>query len=102
MKLELFESTMCCPTGICGPSVDENLIKIRENLESLKGKYESLEINRYQPQTHGLKFVTHREVAKLLKENGNKILPITVIDSKIIKTGAYPTFKELEKAIGGI
>ena len=36
MKIEIFEPTMCCSSGICGPSVDENLVKISENIEILK------------------------------------------------------------------
>lgn len=101
MKLEIFEPTMCCSTGICGPSVDEKLIKISENIEILKKNFESLEVNRYQPQTHGLKFVTNKEVSRLMKEKGNKILPITVWDKKVIKYGEYPTLEELEKALRG-
>jgi hypothetical protein len=101
MKLEIFEPTMCCSTGICGPSVDEKLIRINESIEILKKQYEGLEVSRYQPQTHGLKFVTNKEVSKLMKENGSKILPITVLDKKIIKQGAYATLEELEQAIKG-
>jgi hypothetical protein len=101
MKLEIFEPTMCCSTGICGPSVDDKLVRINENIELLKKKYESLEVSRYQPQTHGLKFVTNKEVSKLMKENGGKILPITVLDKKVVKQGAYPSLEELENAIKG-
>jgi hypothetical protein len=101
MKLEIFETTMCCSTGICGPSVDEKLIKISENIEILKKNFEGLEVARYQPQTHGLKFVTNKEVSKLMKEKGNKILPITVFDKKIIKYGAYPSLEELQEAVSG-
>lgn len=101
MKLEFFEPTMCCSTGICGPSVDEKLIKISENLEIVKKNFEGLEVNRYQPQTHGLKFVTNKEVSRLMKERGNKILPITVCDKRVIKYGEYPSLEELEKALRG-
>jgi hypothetical protein len=101
MKLEFFEPTMCCSTGICGPSVDEELIKISENLEIVKKNFEGLEVNRYQPQTHGLKFVTNKEVSRLMKERGNKILPITVCDKRVIKYGEYPSLEELEKALRG-
>ena len=36
MKLELFEEALCCSTGVCGPSVDENLLRITGIFESLK------------------------------------------------------------------
>lgn len=101
MKLEFFEMTMCCSTGICGPSVDERLIKLQENIEYLKKTYEGLEIERYQPQTHSMKFMTNREVFALMKEKRKEALPITVFDKKLIKQGEYPTLEELEKAIRG-
>lgn len=31
-QIELYESAMCCETGVCGPRVDEQLIAVREDL----------------------------------------------------------------------
>lgn len=101
MKIEIFEPTMCCSTGICGPSVDESLVKIGENIEALKNEFEGIVIERYQPQTHSMKFMANMEVGKLVKENGQKILPITVLDGKVIKSGEYPTLEELKSNLRG-
>lgn len=38
MKIEFFEPPMCCPTGLCGPSPDEKIVKLNENIEILKKK----------------------------------------------------------------
>ncbi|XOW20126.1 arsenic metallochaperone ArsD family protein [Lactococcus cremoris] len=27
-KIEIFEAAMCCSTGVCGPSVDSELLRI--------------------------------------------------------------------------
>jgi hypothetical protein len=101
MKIEIFEATMCCSSGICGPSVDENLVKISEDIEVLKNEFEGIVVERYQPQTHSMKFMANMEVGKLVRENGQKILPITVIDGKVIKSGAYPTLEELKSNLRG-
>ena len=101
MKIEIFEPTMCCSSGICGPSVDENLVKISENIEILKSEFEGLVVERYQPQTHAMKFMANMEVGRLIRESGQKILPITVIDGKVIKTGEYPALDELESSLRG-
>lgn len=101
MKIEIFEPTMCCSTGICGPSVDENLVKISEDIEILKNEFEGIVIERYQPQTHAMKFMANMEVGKLVRENGQKILPITVLDGKVIKSGSYPTLEELKLNLRG-
>ncbi len=101
MKIEIFEPTMCCSTGICGPSVDEKLVKISEDIETLKQEFEGIVIERYQPQTHAMKFMANMEVGKLVRENGQKILPITVINGKVIKYGQYPILEELKSIIRG-
>ena len=31
-RVELYEPAMCCQTGVCGPSVDQQLIDVREDL----------------------------------------------------------------------
>ena len=43
-KLEVFDPPMCCSTGVCGPSVDPNLVRFAADLEWLKSK--GVEINR--------------------------------------------------------
>lgn len=101
MKIEIFEATMCCSSGICGPSVDENLVKISEDIEVLKNEFKGIVVERYQPQTHSMKFMANMEVGKLVRENGQKILPITVIDGKVIKSGEYPTLEELKSNLRG-
>ena len=101
MKIEIFEPTMCCSTGICGPSVDEKLVKVSEDIETLKSEFEGIVIERYQPQTHAMKFMANMEVGKLVRENGQKALPVTVLDGKIIKSGEYPTLEELKSNLRG-
>ncbi|WP_343338437.1 Arsenical resistance operon trans-acting repressor ArsD [Terrisporobacter petrolearius] len=101
MKIEIFEPTMCCSSGICGPSVDTNLVKISENIEILKNEFEGIVVERYQPQTHAMKFMSNMEVGKLVKEKGQQILPITVLDGKVIKIGEYPTLEELKSNLRG-
>ena len=102
MKLEFFEKSMCCSSGVCGPSVDETLVRVQENIEYLKNKYSDLEVKRYQPQTHGMAFMRAREVQKLVKAEKMKALPIITLDGVIIKKGKYPTLEELEKALEGV
>ena len=101
MKLEIFDPAMCCSTGICGPSVDERLVRIKENIEILKGKYEELEIHRYMISTHPLKFRTNRDVFALVKEKGKNALPITTLNGKIVAHGDYLTLDEMQKLIEG-
>lgn len=100
MKLEFYEPPMCCPTGVCGPSVDEKLVKLSENLEVLKKKYEGIEIERYMITMQPFKFRENQEVYNLVKEKGKDILPITTVDGKIVKTNGYPSLEEFEESLG--
>jgi hypothetical protein len=102
MKLEFYEKSMCCSSGVCGPSVDDSLVRVSENIEYLKNKYIDLEVKRYQPQTHGMAFMTNREVQKIVKVEKMNALPITTVNGVIIKKGGYPTLEEVEKALKGV
>ena len=101
MKLEFYEKSMCCSSGVCGPSVDDSLVRLQENIEYLKNKYSDLVVKRYQPQTHGMAFMTAREVQKLVKAEKMKALPIVTVNGVIIKKGEYPTLEEIEEALKG-
>jgi hypothetical protein len=32
MRLEVFDPPLCCPTGVCGPSVDPDLVRFSADL----------------------------------------------------------------------
>ena len=36
--IEIFDSAMCCPTGLCGPNINPELFRIAVVLETLKRK----------------------------------------------------------------
>lgn len=99
-KIEFYEPPMCCPTGLCGPSPDERLIKLNQNIDFLKKKYPDIEIERYMITIHPLKFRENASVYQLVKDNGRKSLPITTYNDEIIKSGEYPTIEEMEERIG--
>lgn len=44
-QMEIFEQAMCCPTGLCGPSIDPELLRLSAVLETLKGK--GIVVGRY-------------------------------------------------------
>ncbi|WP_376716595.1 arsenite efflux transporter metallochaperone ArsD [Vagococcus carniphilus] len=99
MKLELFEEALCCSTGVCGPSVDENLLRITGIFESLN-KINQVEANRYNLSSNPADFTKNELVLKKLQEKGNDILPITLVNDKIVKTGNYPTNEEIQEFTG--
>ena len=98
MKIEIFDPPLCCPTGICGPNVDQTLIDLNEMIASLQK--EGVQIERYQMTSNPHAFLNNPEVMKLVQEKQMAALPITVISNQVIKTGAYPNLEEINSALG--
>ena len=94
-KITLYEPPMCCSTGVCGPSVDKNLIRITslfQQIRKIKGK----QLIRYNLSANPNSFVRNQAVTKLIQEKGIDCLPVTVLnDETIVKIKDYPTNKEL-------
>lgn len=100
-KVEFFDPPLCCPTGICGPSVDEKLVQVQADIETLKAKYPSLVIERYMITRQPLKFRENPAVYQLVQDQGKTVLPITTINGTIIRTGGYPSLAEIEQQLAG-
>lgn len=98
MKVEFFDPPMCCSTGICGPSVDEKLVRLSENISKLKEM--GHEVERYMISQQPLKFRENEDVYKLVRENGKAILPVTTVNGKVIKHGEYPSLEEIQNHLG--
>jgi hypothetical protein len=93
MKLEIFDPAMCCPTGVCGPSVDPELVRVATALFLLEGKGYS--ITRYNLGSEPHAFISNTKVNQLLNEKGPNVLPVIVMDGEVLKEGSYPTNEEL-------
>lgn len=92
-KMIIFDPAMCCSTGVCGPSVDPELLRLSTVLNTLKNKGILVERNNLtnNPQA----FVDNQTINNLLNTDGIDILPVTMVDGVVVKTKAYPTNEEL-------
>lgn len=98
-KIELFEPAMCCSTGVCGPSVDQNLLMITSAFDALQG-VKTIEADRYNLSNNPDVFSERADILAAIKDDADAVLPITVVDGQIVKTGAYPTIDELSDYTG--
>ncbi len=96
--VEIFDPPMCCPTGMCGPTIDPVLLDVNEMIVALQG--EGITVVRYQMSTHAQAFAKNSEVLKLIREKQLAALPISIVRGRIIKTGAYPSLAEVRAALG--
>ncbi len=97
--VELFDPPMCCPTGMCGPTIDPVLLDVNEMIVMLQG--EGIPVTRYQMASHAQAFVNNPEVFRLIREKQLAALPITVVRGQIVQVGAYPTLAQVRAALNG-
>ncbi len=97
--IEIFDPPMCCPTGLCGPTIDQTLLDLNEMI--LKLQSEGVSIARYQMTSHPNAFLRNEEVMKMVREKQMEALPITVARGKVIKAGEYPTLTDIKATLTG-
>ena len=96
-EVEIFDPPMCCPTGLCGPTLDQTLLDVSEMIGALKAV--NVTVERYQMTSHLNAFMNNRDVMRLVQERQMDALPITLVRGNVIKVGAYPTRTEIEAAL---
>jgi Arsenical resistance operon protein ArsD len=97
--VELFDPPMCCPTGLCGPTLDQTLLDVSEMIVALQT--DGLNVERYQMTSHPQAFLSNPDVMRLVREKQMAALPITVVRGLVVKVGAYPTLTEIKSYLDG-
>jgi len=97
--VEIFDPPMCCPTGLCGPTLDQTLLDVSEMIVALQK--EGLRVERYQMTSHPQAFLNQPEVMRLVREKQMAALPIIVVRGKIISEGNYPKLEEIRQNLNG-
>lgn len=96
LTVKVFEPAMCCPTGMCGPTVDEKVVDFNGLIEKLKA--EGHDVERYIITQNLAAFQQEEQVMSILKDEQLQALPITVVNGKVVKKGSYPEYEEILSA----
>ncbi len=97
--VEFFDPPMCCPTGLCGPTLDQTLLDVNEMILILQA--EGFQVERYQMTGQPQAFLSNPDVMRLVREQQMAALPITVVRRQVVKVGAYPTLAEMKSFLNG-
>jgi hypothetical protein len=98
--VEIFDPPLCCPSGLCGPTVDPALLDINEALLRVKQQYDGqLTVERYTLPHQVGKFMQTTTVMAILRSQGAGALPITLVGGRILVQGRYPSYEELADAV---
>lgn len=96
-KMIIFDPAMCCSTGVCGPAVNPNLLRVSTVINRLKNK--GIVIERYNLTANPQAFVDNSIINQMLNSDGIEILPVTIVDGEVVKTNHYPTNEEFCKLL---
>ena len=98
--VEIFDPPMCCPTGLCGPTLDQTLLDVNEMILALQA--DGVTVARYQMTGQPQAFLSNPEVMRLVREQQMAALPITTVRGQVVKVGAYPTLVEMKSFLDGV
>lgn len=90
--IQIFEPAMCCSTGLCGPSIDPELLRVSTIFDALQK--EGVSIERFNLSGAPEAFVQNAAVTKHLQVHGMESLPLTLVDGAVAVSGRYPTTEE--------
>jgi hypothetical protein len=94
-KMIIFEPAMCCSTGVCGPGVDPELLRVSTVLNNLNRK--GIVVERYNLTSNPQAFVDNKIINEILNSDGVDVLPVTIVDNIVVKTKSYSTNEEFCK-----
>ncbi|WAC07213.1 MAG: arsenite efflux transporter metallochaperone ArsD [Thermodesulfobacteriota bacterium] len=97
-KLQVYDPPMCCSSVVCGPKVDPDLVRFSSDLDWLRKK--GVVVERFNLSSHTAEFAREERVAEALNREGNKCLPLILVDGVIVSRGSYPLRGELLQFIG--
>jgi hypothetical protein len=96
VNIEIFDPPLCCPTGVCGPTIDPALLDAQEAILRVQSEFDGrVRVERYALSQQPGKFMQQPEVVARLKAQGVTVLPITLVDGRAVKEKAYPAYTEL-------
>jgi Arsenical resistance operon trans-acting repressor ArsD. len=97
VTLRVYDPAMCCATGVCGPSVDPQLVQFAADLQWLE--MQQVRVLRYNLSQQPEAFLRQKKVADLLQALDEKALPILLLNDEIIAYGHYPSREELTQVL---
>lgn len=96
--IRVYEPALCCNTGVCGPDVDESLVRFTADLEHLQGL--GVDIARHNLANDPSAFASSPAVAGFLRVAGSDGLPLVLVDGVTVATGSYPDRAQLLRMAG--
>lgn len=96
--VQFFDPAMCCSTGVCGADPDPELARIAADLKWLG--QQGAQVERHNLGQEPEAFAAHEAVRTALQRDGVAVLPLVLVDGRIVSRGRYPTRADLVELSG--
>lgn len=87
--MKIYDSALCCPTGLCGVNIDPELMRIAVVVETLKRK--GIPVERYNLKDNPQVYIDTKVVNECLMKETADVLPIITLDDEVVLTKQYPS-----------
>jgi hypothetical protein len=99
MHLDVFDPSMCCSTGVCGPEVDPLLVQFAADAQWLAAQ--GVTVRRYNLSQEPTAFSGHPLVRRTLQTEGVACLPLGLVEGAVVFRGGYPDRDTLHALVAG-
>ena len=97
-QIRVFEPALCCNTGVCGPELDQDLVRFTADLDYLKA--EGVDIARHNLANDPTAFASNPVVVNFLQMVGSAGLPLVLVNDVTVAIGRYPSRSEFLRFAG--
>jgi hypothetical protein len=96
--VRVYDPPMCCPTGVCGPNVDPDLVRFARDAAWLA--HHGVGVQRFNLAQDPGAFVDNAVVLAELKTGGPESLPIVFVGDERVPGVGYPSREDLMRRLG--
>jgi len=98
VTIRVFDPAMCCSTGVCGPGIDPELARFAADIDWLQ--QQGIQVDRFNLSQQPAAFAETAAVKDALGR-GVEVLPLVMVDDRVVAEGAYPS-RETLAALAGV
>ena len=93
--IQVFDSALCCSSGVCGTNVDQQLVDFAADFAWAKQSGASIE--RFNLAQQPMAYAENAVVKAFLERSGTAALPVILVDGEVALAGRYPQRNELAR-----
>lgn len=97
-SVKVYDPALCCSTGVCGPSVDPELVRFAADLQWLESR--GVLVERFNLAQQPGAFVENPTILALMRSEEATCLPVVFVGEEIVSKQAYPSRDVLIASLG--